>query len=145
MGLLTLFWEGAAIDIESSLWNKLTKDNPGDRPKKCKNLEAMANSIKEKLNPARFPGMSSKMVAIVTYVLGMEPLTNPHIVELTVTSDGFLLARNEGEIGFDNFLGSIEDYKANWEKLITIPEVGLTPGEIAFVRERYREAICHNQ
>ena len=113
-------------------------------PTKSNDSEAKAESVKKKLNPARFPGMSPKMVAIVTYVLGMKPLTSPHIVELTVTSDGFLLARNDGEIGFDNFIGEADDYKENWEKLITIPEVGLKPGEIDYVRERYREAIHHN-
>lgn len=114
------------------------------KPKGHKDIEIMAENVKKKLNPERFPGMSPKMVAIVTYVLGMKHLTLPHIVELTVTSDGFLLARNDGEIGFDNFLGTAEDYKANWEKLITIPEMGLTPEEIAYVREMYREAICDN-
>ena len=109
--------------------------------KKAK-YSAMVESVNKKLNPPRFPGMSPKMVAIVAYVLGMEPLTHPHMVELTVTSDGFLLSRNDGHIGFDNFLGAVEDYKQNWEKLITIPEVALTPDEIAYVRDMYRKAVC---
>ena len=88
---------------------------------KNEKYSAMVESVNKKLNPPRFPGMSPKMVAIVAYVLGMEPLTHPHMVELTVTSDGFLLSRNDGHIGFDNFLGEVGDYKKNWEKLITTP------------------------
>jgi len=41
-------------------------------------------TLKSKLNPARFPGMSPFMAAVVGYVLG-ESFTEPEIAEMTVS------------------------------------------------------------
>jgi len=60
---------------------------------------------KEKLHPKRFDGMSGKMAAIVGYILD-EALTNPAINELVVTSDGFVLAQHDGDVGDNDFMGS---------------------------------------
>ena len=59
-------------------------------------------TLAEKLHPKRFPSMSGKMAAIVGYILG-EEWTRPRIVELVVTSDGWVLARNAGHVGFDSY------------------------------------------
>jgi len=104
-------------------------------------LEKMDKRIRLLLDPRRFPNMSGVMGALVSYVMGMDPpAAEPTIVELTTTSDGMLLARNEGDCGFNEFIGGASDYKKNWERLITMPEVGLTQDEIDYVRRRYHEA-----
>jgi hypothetical protein len=46
-------------------------------------------SLASKLHPDRFSAMSGKMAAIVGYILG-ESWTEPEIVALSVTSDGFV-------------------------------------------------------
>lgn len=74
-------------------------------------------SWKEKLFPGRFPGMSPKMAAIVGYVCG-EKYTKPSIEELVVTSDGFVLARLEGDIGANDLVGSYDDLDRNWKRLM---------------------------
>jgi len=48
--------------------------------------------------------MSGRMAAIVGYILG-ERWTDPPIAELTVTSDGYLLARLVGDVGANEFIG----------------------------------------
>jgi hypothetical protein len=45
------------------------------------------------------------MAAIVGYILD-ERFSEPAISELVVTSDGFVLAQTEGEVGANEMLGS---------------------------------------
>ena len=59
---------------------------------------------KQKLNPGRFPGMSAKMGAIIGFISDTE-YTTPSINEMAVTSDGFVLAQLEGDIGLNEFIG----------------------------------------
>ena len=73
--------------------------------------------MNDKLNPHRFPHMSGKMAAIVGHVLG-EDWTEPTIAELVITSDGYVLARNFGHIGFDAFIGLATDLQRNWDNLL---------------------------
>jgi hypothetical protein len=47
-----------------------------------------------KLNPSRYPRMTSVMAAIVGYLLDV-PLGDPRVVEIAVTSDGFVLGRTD--------------------------------------------------
>jgi hypothetical protein len=91
-----------------------------------------SNTVK-KLNPGRFPGMSGKMAAILGAIFG-EEFTNPRMASVTVTSDGFLLGMNEGDIGYNEFLGSFSDLERNYMNLIDIPEVGLTPVEYDYAK-----------
>lgn len=49
--------------------------------------------------------MSRKMVAVVGYILE-ERLSDPAISELVVTSDGFVLAQSEGEVGANEMIGA---------------------------------------
>lgn len=72
---------------------------------------------KQKLNPARFPGMSPKMSAIVACILDIE-VTTPAIINIIVTSDKFVLAQLKGDIGFNEFLGAESDLNSNWEQLL---------------------------
>lgn len=80
----------------------------------------------KKLNPARFPGMSPMMAAIVGYMLG-ESFTDPDIAELTVSeSENIVYIRKAGAVGFDG-LQSLEDLRNNWNRLIEV--AGLTADE----------------
>jgi hypothetical protein len=95
-------------------------------------------TITESLHPRRFPGMSGKMAAIVGYILG-EVWSRPCIAEMVVTSDGFVLARNEGHVGFDTIIGAAADLERNWNNLLRA--AGLTSEEQQEVNDRYRQAV----
>lgn len=90
--------------------------------------------IKKALHPSRFPGMSTKMMAILGYIIE-EKYTSPSVKELMVTSDGILMARVEGDIGFNDIMGSIDDFKRNWNKLIHIQGLGLSGEEITYLEK----------
>ena len=90
--------------------------------------------IKKALHPSRFPGMSMKMAAIVGYIVENK-VTSPAIAEMIVTSDGIIMARVEGDIGCNDMLGKIEDFKRNWDKLIHLPGTGLTKEEISYLEQ----------
>ena len=84
------------------------------------------DSLKKKLNPSRFPGMSPFMAAVVGYVLG-ESFTDPEIAELTVSeTENLVYVRQAGAVGFDG-LQSLEDLRNNWNRLMDV--AGLTPDE----------------
>jgi hypothetical protein len=83
-------------------------------------------TLSKKLNPARFPGMSPMMAAVVGFVLD-EQFTNPQIAEITVSeSENIAYIRKAGAVGFDG-LQSLEDLRNNWNRLIDV--AGLTPDE----------------
>ena len=67
------------------------------------------------------------MAAMVGYIVG-ERLGDPAISELVVTSDGFVLAQHEGEVGANDLLGSEVDLNRNLLDLITA--AGLSDEEI---------------
>jgi hypothetical protein len=83
----------------------------------------LKNRLLEKLHPNRFPRMSGLMSAIVGHVLDAA-FTQPSIAEIVVTSDGFVLARAEGEIGANHFIGTYRDLLRNWFSLLAA--AGLT-------------------
>jgi hypothetical protein len=91
----------------------------------------MANNdnIKRALNPSRFPGMSTKMMAIVGFIVEGN-YTTPSIEQMIVTSDGMLMARVAGDIGFNDFIGNVSDFKRNWDTLIHLPNLGLSANEV---------------
>jgi hypothetical protein len=94
--------------------------------------------LKQKLNPARFPGMSPLMAAVVGYVLG-ESFTNPEIAELTVSeAENLVYIRKSGSVGFDG-LESLEDMRNNWNRLIEV--AGLTPEERKEAVELFRVRV----
>lgn len=82
--------------------------------------------LSEKLHPSGFTSMSGKMSAILGFVLG-ETWSKPEIVELDITSDGCLLARESGDIGHNSFIGALADWKDNLSRLFTVAEI--TPEE----------------
>lgn len=81
-------------------------------------------SLTDKLNPNKFTAMSGKMAAILGYVLG-ESWTEPEIRELHVTVDGFLLARRNGDVGCNDFIGAMSDFTQNVNCLFEVAELAL--------------------
>ena len=91
-------------------------------------------SLQVKLDPRRFPNMSPEFAAAVGCLLQIH-VTEPRLVAITATSDGWLLGRNEDDMGFNESLGTRAWLLENWEKLISVPEVGLTDDEYQAARE----------
>jgi hypothetical protein len=85
----------------------------------------LQDKVAAKLHPSRFTRMSGKMAAILGTLLN-QTWTDPAIVELVITSDGFLLGRHKGESTCDQFLGAESALRDNLKKRINLPEVGLT-------------------
>ena len=88
-------------------------------------------SLADKLCPDRFSEMSGKMAAILGYILD-EAWTEPAIVALSVTSDGFVTTDAE-------FLGEAADLDRNLLNLLVA--AGLTNDERADFERRYRERV----
>ena len=95
-------------------------------------------TLNAKLHPKRFPGMSGRMAAVIGYILGRR-WTRPRIVELVVTSDNWVLARNAGQVAFDTIIGTAEDLERNWSNLMLA--ACLTSEEQQEVDERYQKAV----
>jgi len=94
----------------------------------------------KKLHPVRFPNMSAMMAGIIGCLLGKE-WSDPVIEEMIVTSDKCLLARNRGDVGFNSFLGALEDFTSNLGRLVEMQEVGLSPKEQELVWSLVSEKI----
>ena len=86
----------------------------------------LRNALAQKLNPSRFAGMSEPMAAIVGFILDRH-FVETTFAEIIVTSDGFLLARAEGAVGANHFIGRHADLVQNW--LALIAAAGLTTHE----------------
>jgi hypothetical protein len=98
----------------------------------------MREALVDKLHPDRFTAMSGKMAAIVGYILD-ERFSDPAISELVVTSDGFVLAQTEGEVGANDMIGEEADLNRN---LLTLIEAaGLSEDEIREFGRLQRERI----
>ena len=87
-------------------------------------------SLVEKLRPNRFPGITGVMAAMIGFILGAS-FVHPSITEISVTSDGRVLAEADGEIATKRVIGSYADVLQCWLGLISV--AGLT-------REEYMEA-----
>jgi hypothetical protein len=88
-------------------------------------------TLAAKLHPDRFTAMSGRMAAIVAYILG-ESWSQPEIVALSVTSDGFVTTEAE-------FFGAAADLDRNLLNLLIA--AGLTNEERAEFERRYRERV----
>jgi hypothetical protein len=101
-------------------------------------MRAMREVLVDKLRPERFTAMSGKMAAIVGYIVD-ERFTDPAISEVVVTSDGFVLAQREGEVGANEMIGEEADLNRN---LLTLIEAaGLTEAEVREFGRLQRERI----
>lgn len=98
----------------------------------------MQEALIDKLRPDRFTAMSGKMAAIVGYIVD-ERFSEPAISEMVVTSDGFVLAQTEGEVGANDLIGEEADLNRN---LLTLIEAaGLSEDEIREFGRLQRERI----
>lgn len=98
----------------------------------------MREVLVDKLRPDRFTAMSGKMAAIVGYILD-ESFSDPAIRELVVTSDGFVMAQSEGEVGANDLIGEEADLNRNL--LALIEAAGLTEDEVREFGRLQRERI----
>lgn len=97
-------------------------------------------TLTQKLHPDRFTGMSNKMAAIVGYILG-EVWTNPVIEDLSVTSDGMVIAFNRGGPRESTFIGSVSDLDQNMRRLLDV--AGLTDEERREAWKLYRQKVTY--
>jgi hypothetical protein len=81
--------------------------------------------------------MSAKFAAVLGAMLG-QTWTEPALVELVITSDGFLLGRHEGEPTCNEFLGPESWLKENLAKLLDTAQIDLTGQEKELVWAAYR-------
>lgn len=98
-------------------------------------------SLDAKLDPARFPGMSPRMGAIVGLILGRE-YTQPVLLDLSITVDGFVVAwTHDGQTdgGHAIQLGEVADLRANLCRLGMA--AGLDRAEWAAFSDRVRQRI----
>lgn len=101
-------------------------------------MDPIKQSLVEKLHPNRFSGMSSKMAALVGCILG-EKFTDPYLIEMTVSSDGMMLARRHDDCGFNEFIGANSDFERNWTNLLNAAK--LTPEEWAMADSLKKETV----
>jgi hypothetical protein len=87
----------------------------------------LKSALTRKLN-SLLPRVSGKMAAIIGFLLNATYI-EPHIVEITVTSDGFAIARLENEEAAVHFLGTYSELLGNWFSVINA--AGLTIHERA--------------
>ena len=64
----------------------------------------------------------SVMAGIVGFIVQAQ-FTDPEIAEIVVTSDGFVLARADGEVSANHFIGRYPDLLRNWLRLIAAAEL----------------------
>lgn len=95
-------------------------------------------TLTDKLNPNGFTAMSGKMAAILGYVLG-ESWSEPEIQHLCITSDGFLLAQRNGDVGCNDFIGAMSNFVENIHRLFDVAE--LTSDEKRVFWMRWREHV----
>lgn len=82
--------------------------------------------------------MPGKMAAIVGYILD-ESFAEPPISELVVTSDRFVLAQTEGDVGANDFVGT--EAELNRNLLTLIEAAGLSEEEVQAFGQLQRERI----
>ena len=152
-GAMTAICEncGAYVSIDSApptgvsqIWGEaLETDCPGhvlsneaEGSEEVEETQQLLDRVAEKLHPHRFPRMTAKFAAVLGAMLG-QTWTEPALVELVITSDGFLLGRHEGEPTCKEFLGPESWLKENLAKLLDTPGVDLTEQEKEFVWAAY--------
>jgi hypothetical protein len=81
-------------------------------------------AIVQKLNPINFPKMPGVMAAVVGFVLDVT-FIEPRILAITITPDGFVLAKAEGDAGATEYLGRYTDLLRGWSHLISIAKLTL--------------------
>jgi len=96
--------------------------------------------LREKLKPHLVEGFSPLMWGIAGALL-QERITSPHIESLYCTSDNFVLAELEGDVGANQFIGALSELVANWGKLIEA--ANLTTEEEVEAKELLHKRLRH--
>jgi len=78
--------------------------------------ESLKIQLLHKFHPYQHPQMSQVFAAIVGFVLDVH-IVSPRMVDLTVSPDGFLLARAEGEVSPVS-VGRHEELVRGWSALL---------------------------
>lgn len=84
--------------------------------KRSPNSLSVPVRLRRKLHPYRHPEMSGVMRAIVGFVIDA-PFGNPRIADMTITPDGLILARAEGEVS-PVAVGRYPDLLRSWFALL---------------------------
>jgi hypothetical protein len=93
----------------------------------------LKHSIANKLSPERFAQVSGRQFACLGALLNTK-YTDPRLASIVATSDGMLLGRNAGDVGFNDMIGSFEDFERN--TLGMADAAGdLTEREIEFLKQ----------
>jgi len=79
--------------------------------------------------------MSDKMTAFLSFLL-QEDWTKPRILDMNITSDGFVMAFTDQE---DSLFSSASDLERNWSDLLEI--AGLTDEEMAEAKQLYKSRV----
>lgn len=62
------------------------------------------------------------MAAIVGAIINIR-YTTPRLIKLSITGDGFVMGMKEGDIGYNEFLGSEADLQQNWDRLLNAADL----------------------
>lgn len=97
--------------------------------------------LASKIHPTHGTNISPMFRAILWYLVEDDPNgdVEPGIVEMTALEDGGVLARPEGHVGFNAFLGHREDMIRNLEGWGR--DRRLTANEMKAWRDHYRSMI----
>lgn len=96
-------------------------------------VEPELDELTGKFCPERL-NVSGMFTALLARMLGGFRWTNPSIAEIILTADNCVMARREGDIGANEFIGSLDDLKRNLRGVVDV--VGLNPEErirLAFI------------
>lgn len=96
-------------------------------------------AVEKKFDP-RCLKTSSKMTALLGYLVGAT-WTAPAIAGLIVTSDGFVLAVYEGDVGYNHIIGTEEDLRRNVAG--AAKAAGLSEDEEKWLAQVYEKKVCH--
>lgn len=82
---------------------------------------SIRSTLIEKLSRVR---VSGKFVALLDCMLDKQPRrTSPALAELVATSDGFVLGRRAGDIGFNDILCTVTELERNVKGLAAVAEL----------------------
>lgn len=85
--------------------------------------------------------MSVKMLAYAEAAWNLPRTTTPSLVEITITSDDMALARETGDIGFNQFIGAKSDLVRNLSGLREA--MVLKPDEAEYCTEQQRVRLTY--
>lgn len=83
-------------------------------------------ATRERLVAALNPGkvrVSPVFHALLAVLLGQTGWSKPSLASLCITSDDFILAMREGDIGYNDFLGAASDLRRNIKGVCEVCEV----------------------